>query len=267
MLSETSETLYIPLYGRIYASKYHPDVLKDVAALSVEKNLPSRYKNMAGQNEYTCLASAVRSHNIDEYVREFLKQSPDGVVVNMGCGLETLYNRNDNQKAMWFELDLPEVLELRAQYLREQPRDVYLPFSIFDDRWIDEVKRAGDRPVLIIASGLFHYFKSEEIIELIKKLMIFKDVELLFDTVTNIGVQISKLYVKKMGRQSAQMYFYVNSVKRFVRQISNEIVILPTRKFYRIRRFSGKMKASTKIRMIISDIFNMVKMVHLKIRG
>ena len=130
-LSAVSETLYVPLIGRIYATKFHPDILEDKSALAIEKKLPEAMRKMPGQNEYTCLASAVRSRNIDEHIKTFLEVSPDGVIVNLGCGLETLYHRNDNGEAMWFELDLPEVLELRAQYFPEQPRNVYLPYSMF----------------------------------------------------------------------------------------------------------------------------------------
>ncbi len=264
-LSEVSETLYIPLLGRIYAAAFHPDILKDETVLAIEKKLPHKILEMPGQNEYTYLASAVRSRDIDEHIKAFLEASPDGMIVNIGCGLETLYHRNDNGKAVWFELDLPEVLELRAQYFPEQPRDVYLPYSMFDYQWIDEVKKAGDKPVLAIASGLFHYFKPEEVIEFVKALRAFGDVQIVFDTVTGIGVRISQYYVKKMGKQAAQMYFFVDRVNRFARQISDQTMVLPTKKFYRINRFTSKLKAETKIKMVVSDALNMVKMIHLRI--
>lgn len=264
-LSAVSETLYVPLIGRIYATKFHPDILEDKSALAIEKKIPEEMRKMPGQNEYTCLASAVRSRDIDEHIKAFLEVSPDGVIVNLGCGLETLYHRNDNGEAMWFELDLPEVLELRAQYFPEQPRNVYLPYSMFDYRWIDEVKKAGDKPVLAIASGLFHYFKPEEVIEFLKALRAYRDVQIVFDTVTGTGVRISQYYVKKMDKQAAQMYFYVDRVKFFARRISEQTKVLKTKRFYRTRRFTSRLKVGTRTKMMMSDALNMVKMIHLKI--
>ncbi len=113
-LQTVSETLYVPLLGRMYASEHYPEILYDTAALSLSDRLPERIITMSGQNEYTYLASAVRSKNIDYDLTIFLNENPDGVIVNVGCGLETLYQRNDNGHALWFELDLPEVLELRG---------------------------------------------------------------------------------------------------------------------------------------------------------
>ena len=141
--------------GRIYASKNNKDILYDKTALSIEAKLSQRAIGMEGQNEYTLLASATRSKNMDYYIGEFLRQYPKGDIVNAGCGLETMSYRNDNGTAFWFELDLPDVIELRKKYLPERERDIYLPYSMFDYSWMDEVKKvSGDirRPVLVVAS-------------------------------------------------------------------------------------------------------------------
>ena len=135
----------------------------------------------------------------------------------------------------------------------------------FDYRWIDEVKKAGDKPVLAIASGLFHYFKPEEVIEFLKALRAYRDVQIVFDTVTGTGVKISQYYVKRMDKQAAQMYFYVDRVKPFARRISEQTKVLKTKKFYRISRFTSRLKVGTRTRMLMSDVLNMVKMIHLKI--
>ena len=71
-LLEVSETLYVPLLGRIYATKYHPDVLKDDSTIMVKKCLPESVQNMPGQSEYSCLAIAVLSRNIDKYISHSL---------------------------------------------------------------------------------------------------------------------------------------------------------------------------------------------------
>jgi O-methyltransferase involved in polyketide biosynthesis len=138
-LTKVSETLYVPLAGRIYASQKHPDILFDKAALSVANRLPEIIKAMEGQTEYTYLASAVRSRNSDRHIKRFLRLNPEAMIINVGCGLETAFHSNDNESALWFELDLPEVLKLRSQYFPESARDRYLPFSMFDETWIKTV--------------------------------------------------------------------------------------------------------------------------------
>ena len=39
---------------------------------------------------------AIRAKKYDEYVRDFLSRYPDGVVVNIGCGLDSRFLRIDN---------------------------------------------------------------------------------------------------------------------------------------------------------------------------
>jgi O-methyltransferase involved in polyketide biosynthesis len=265
-LNSVSETLYIPLLGRIYASRYHPDILYDKAALSLSEMLPENIKEMPGQSEYTSLASAVRSKNTDYYIQAFLAENPDGIIINVGCGLETTYARNDNKSALWFELDLPEVLHLRQKYLPESGHDRYLPYSMFDYKWIDIVKDAAQKPVMVIASGLFYYFNETQVIDFIKRLATFEDIQLVFDAVSSTGMKCTKHYMKKMNKEDAKMYFHVNAAEDLASMISPITTAMEERKFYSLVSFHFKMHLATKFKMFFSDVFGMVKMIHLKIR-
>lgn len=264
-LTAVSETLYVPLLGRIYASKNHPGILYDDAALSISDKLPSGLNTIDGQTEYTLLASAIRSKNTDHYLKIFLSAHKECVIVNVGCGLETIFNRNDNGKALWFELDLPEVLKLRSMYFPESARDRYLPCTMFDPAWKEEIK-AAHKPIMIVASGLFYYFKEEQVIDFIKSLTVFDQSELIFDAVSSAGIKGSKYYMKKMGHQDAEMFFCVDNAKTFAAKISPNIQIADNRRFYGMTNLRSRMSFATKSKMIFSDMFNMVKMIHMKIQ-
>ena len=93
------DTLFVPMLGRIYASEYCPQILYDPKALELKKKLPSSLPEQDGQSQYTLLASAARSANMDQYIRAFLERRPDGVIVQLGCGLETAYYRCDNGRS------------------------------------------------------------------------------------------------------------------------------------------------------------------------
>ena len=265
-LNTISKTLYIPLLGRIYASQHQRDILYDKAALAIADKLPKHIRNMPGQTEYTSLASAVRSKNTDHYIQMFLSKNPNGIIVNIGCGLETIYERNDNGHARWFELDLPEVLQCRSMYLPEKERDRYLPYSMFDYKWIDIVKAsARNSPIMLIASGLFLYFSEEQIIEFIRHLKSFNDAQLLFDAVSPKGLKISRYYVDKMDHREAEMLFSIKTAKTFAAKISSNIIVTEERKFYSLTKRDAKLKLAIKGQMFFSDIFNIVKIILLKI--
>ena len=50
---------------------------------------------------------------MDRFIRAFLERRPDGVIVQLGCGLETAYFRCDNGRSRWYAVDLHHVVEYR----------------------------------------------------------------------------------------------------------------------------------------------------------
>ncbi len=264
-LSVVSETLYIPLMGRIQISRTHPEVFCDQAALSVFDRLPPEVRNMKGQTEYAAMASAARSVNMDERIRAFLHQNPTGTIVNVGCGLETLHQRNDNGKALWFELDLPEVLALRNSFFPPEERDRYLPCSMFDYRWLDTVRGASQGPVMVVASGLFHYCTEGQVTDFARHLALLPEAELLFDAVSPLGLAIARFMLKRMDRREARMDFSVRNARGFAKRISNGTELLACRAFYRCIRRRGSLCAATVANMRASDLLRTLKIIHLKI--
>jgi len=47
---------------------------------------------------------AIRAKRCGEHVIEFLKSSPDGVVVNIGCGPDSRFSRIDNEECVFTTL-------------------------------------------------------------------------------------------------------------------------------------------------------------------
>lgn len=175
------------------------------------------------------------------------------------------YLRNDNGIAVWFELDLPEVLQLRSGLLPEQERDRHLPYSMFDYRWIDVVKKNANAPVLVLASGLFYYFHEEQVIDFIRHLAVMDDVRIVFDAVSSAGIYGTRHYMKKMKRLDAEMFFSVDYAKKFAAAISPDVSVLEEKKYYGAVIAYPGIQFDTRAKMFFSDLFRMVKMIQLKI--
>jgi len=56
---------------------------------------------------------AIRAKKYDDYARNFLQKFPDGVVVNIGCGLDSRFLRIDNERVVLYDLDLPEIIAIK----------------------------------------------------------------------------------------------------------------------------------------------------------
>ena len=266
LLGVVEDTLFVPMLGRIYASDHCPQILYDKKVLELKNKLPSDLIEQKKQTQYTLLASASRSANMDRFIRSFLERRPDGVIVQLGCGLETTYYRCDNRRTHWYAVDLPHVIDYRRELLPELERETYLAGDAFTEDWIRQVRTEfPDAPILVTAGGLFHYFEENKVVALLRTMGQFGNMEVVFDTVNKRGMtMMKKKYMKQVGHADAQMFFYVDSVEELAAKIGGNVKVIAEEPYYRYIPKNG-LKLSTKVCMAVSDRFCMVKMVQLKL--
>ena len=123
-------------------------------------------------------------------IRLFLAKHPQGTVVNIGCGLDTTFERVDNGKVNWFDLDLPDVIELRSKFITQSERRKFISSSFLDKERLDGLGKSEN--VLFIAAGVFYFFTELEIKTFIFQLLEkYPGSELLFDVCSPIGMRIA----------------------------------------------------------------------------
>ena len=260
--NKISSTLFVPMRGRIYTAQNFPNILTDEMALKLIDKLPPENKP---QSQYTYIASAVRSRNMDRYIDSFLKKNNDGIIVEIGCGLETTYFRHPDIKNTFYDMDLPEVIEYRKKIIPLGKYQKLIKGDIFKEEWIEQIKNEiGNKPILIIAGGLFHYFERNNVIKAIQNMIKFDKVELVFDALNSLGIKGVKKYMKEVGHDDATMYFYVNDVHELAKEIGPNVEVLEEEKYYSNTPRDG-LDFMTKTQIIGSDLFYMVKMIHLKL--
>ena len=262
-LSTVEDTLFVPMLGRIYATENFPNILNDKKALELKAKLPENLKGQDTQTQYTLMASAVRSTNMDRYVQDFMKREPEGVVVQLGCGLETTFYRNDNGHNKWYEVDLPDVILYRRKLLEESERDKYIAADGFEEEWIKQVRAENpDAPIMVMASGLFYYFSRDKVVGLFSKLKKYGQVEMVFDAVNGSGMKQMSKYMKQVGHEDANMYFYVDNAQAIAYEVG-DTTVMAEEPYYMYTPKKG-LKFMTSTSMKVSDMFSMVKMIHLK---
>ena len=265
-LGVVEDTLYVPMLGRIYASERCGSILYDGKALELKGMLPAGMVEGSTQTQYTYLASASRSANMDRYIADFLRRKPDGVIVQLGMGLETTFYRDDDGHTQWYGVDLPHVIDYRHTLLSDHERETCISGDAFEPAWIERVRADhATAPLLVTASGLFYYFEEGRVLGLMRMLQGFGDVELLFDAVNKSGMaMMRKKHMKTVGHEDAQMFFYVDSAEELASKVGGGAKVLAEERFYSHIDKSGLM-FSTKVSMVASDLLGMVKMVHLKL--
>ncbi|MCR5218991.1 class I SAM-dependent methyltransferase [Treponema sp.] len=107
-----------------------------------------------------------RTVMLDRMMTDYIKKNPDLVVVNLGAGLDNRFARLDNGKISWFDIDLPDCIQLRKKIFPERERVFMIEGNILEDSWCKKVKNEIERkntPVIFIAEGVFMYLSMDEI--------------------------------------------------------------------------------------------------------
>lgn len=186
--STVAETLFIPLYARAVETQRPDALIKDEKAATLVKQLNYDFARVKFQ-AHDQAAMILRLREFDRQARDFLVRHLEAVVVHLGCGLDTRFERVDNGQVEWYDLDLPEVIELRRQLIGgEGARYHHLACSVFDSAWLDTV--SSQRPCLFLAEGVLVYFAEAQIKSLVLTLQArFPGAELVCDAMTPFMVR------------------------------------------------------------------------------
>ena len=262
LLNGVEDTLYIPLAARIYASEKFPEFFYDEKALSLKQYIPTdSIEN--NTTEYFYMASVCRQQTIDRKIRGFLKENNRSNVVFLGAGLETAYNRIGNAESDFFQVDLPNVMDIRKKVLGNEDNEKLISGDMFTLDWIKEIDTS--QPTMIVVSGVYQYFAESKIIDMIKKMKsrIAKG-EVIFDATNSKGLELANKYVRKTGNTDAQMYFSVDNPKDFADRTDTELMAVDG--FFRdaLKECRG-LKLITRIYMYFADKLHRTLVIHLKL--
>lgn len=193
-LQGAAQSLLLPLSSRAFESVQERPIIRDDKAVQLLKTLEFDTAHLTRNRLYHTII-CLRTRRFDEAVAAFLRVHPDGIVVNLGCGLDTRFERVDNGRARWLEIDLPEVIELRRKLLHEDSRRRFLACSITDPSWLAALEDHSERPVCFFAEGVFMFLDEPDVRRIIVEIgQRFPGSSLLFDTVKPIEVSLRRFH-------------------------------------------------------------------------
>jgi O-methyltransferase involved in polyketide biosynthesis len=179
-LGAVQETLFIPLAGRARESGLSRPLLRDPKAAEMVTAIGADMARYDGG--WGWLMTVLRTAIFDAWVAEFLADSPAGTVVELGTGLNTRFDRLDNGTVRWFDLDLPDTIELRRRFFTDCDRRRMLATSILDEDWL-EIVRDSPGPYFFVADGVLVYLPEQELMRTFRRIVAdFPGALLAFDT-------------------------------------------------------------------------------------
>jgi O-methyltransferase involved in polyketide biosynthesis len=181
-LSQVSRTAILLVICRAVESEKNKPVFNDPMAVLCLERLMSitteedkrwiiRHKRLyEGIQGRDAKAGIRRMKAFDATANRFIADNPNCTVINLACGFDTRFWRIENEKCNFIEIDLPEVINLKKEILKEHLGYEVIGGSVLDTSWIDQVTRNGNTDFLLIAEGLFMWFPPQEAVRLFKEM-------------------------------------------------------------------------------------------------
>ncbi len=204
-LSGVAETLLMTLYIRAMESQRPDALIKDQKAVALVTQMSYDFDRVrqVHMDEEDKVTVILRNREFDRYARDFLARHPEAVVVHIGCGLDSRFERVDNGQVEWYDLDLPEVIALRRKFIGDEGgRYHLLGCSAFDGAWLDTVSAHRQRPFLFLAEGVLMYFEEAQVKSLVLMLRDhFPGAELVIDAFSPFLIRANnlRLSITKFG--------------------------------------------------------------------
>ncbi len=209
-LTPLEQTAFLTEYARALDSQWARPILGDTLAHEAVGKIDYDFAGLGLQTSVVC-QTALRAKMLDDRVRAFVDKHPDAVVVDLGAGLDSGFDRVGPPSTVdWYSVDLPGITAVRDQVMPAAPQSHSVPVSLADEHWPDTIP--ADRPTMLIADGLFAFLTEPVIVGIFRRITDhFGSGELAFNDYGRIGWvsrMAIKLYPQKMFSDVGSQFGY-----------------------------------------------------------
>ena len=263
-LGSVQKTLLLPLWGRAIETQKQKPLLIDNKAVSIISSIPYDFDVISKNiNKFIQFGWIARSIYFDKKITAFIDLYPEATVVNIGCGLDTTFDRVDNGKIQWIDLDLPDTIDLRKKYISESDRRQFIPQSVFDTSWYDRIEKKKN--VMLLIAGVLYYFDESDVKRLFNDFHSFlPGVEIIFDYGSKLGIKISnKRVIEKGGMdKSAYIKWGIDNILE-IEKWNSSIKVLSNMPMY--QEHKKNYSIMERIGMNIADALKIMSLAHIRI--
>ena len=188
-MNSVNKTLYIPLYGKSYVSR-KGIILNDKKAEEIWESEGFELKGKS-KSKWLAYYMGIRSAVFDEWLKKQMADTPDAVIIHIGCGMDSRIIRAGNENHKWYDVDFPEVIEERKRYYDETESYKMIAGDARDCRWLTAVEEKTS--AVVVMEGVSMYLTSDEMRKLTENLCShFEKLSLLADCYTSFAARMSK---------------------------------------------------------------------------
>ncbi len=258
------ETCLLPLWGRAYETKRANPRLIDKKAVEIMKQIDYDFSDIIKTQAVSQHGWVARSLHTDKMVKKFIKQHPKTTIVNIGCGMDTTFSRIDNGEILFYELDLPPIIDIRKNFYEDTARHRTISSSFLKTEYFEQIEVRDN--LLFLAGGVLMYFTENQIKEFfIKAGNYFKNCNFYFDCLSPQSLKFAKKAVLKKSNMNISLGegWGLKPVENLEKWDQRFKVISKIPMYKGVKK---EMKFIHKIMTMIADITGACYMVHLQIK-
>jgi len=260
------ETMLGPLWARATYSLRYPNLLKDQDAVRILPQINYDFSKMPKiLGEWRSIGLLIRARTFDDALRTYLVDHPSATVVNVGAGLDTTFSRVDNGRLRWYDIDLPDAVAFRKQFIPETARSSCIAKSAFDISWLKEIDYRPELGIFIIAGGLVYYFPESEVRGLLTSFTErFPGGEMVFDVVSHLAARIANRRAEKHSESSVRFHFPVGNPSKVFGAWSPKLHVKEWHVLGTQIPIDPNWEKKTRKMVRVTRILKTAKIVHLK---
>ena len=172
-MNNISRTLFLPLAFKALDAQQPHSILNDQVALDLKIRLSEEFDfedHTLKQASYSMAGTIARAKFFDDLAQQFIQNNPKPVIINMGAGLDSRSLRIWDKKALFFDIDLPEVIALRREYIEDKSQ--LIATDIFQLDYLNTIINSHpDSQFCFIFEGVLMYFDKDHITTLLKAII------------------------------------------------------------------------------------------------
>ncbi|OBK76690.1 class I SAM-dependent methyltransferase [Mycobacterium sp. 1274761.0] len=188
-LSGAPQTMLATLYAKALDADFDKPILGDRWARDIVDRVDYDWTRTT-ITARTSPSVTTRTAHFDHWARQFMAVHPEAIVLHLGCGLDSRYYRlAPGPGVEWYDVDYPDVADLRRQLFPPHERCHVVAASVTDPTWLADVP--ADRPTLLIGEGLTMYLTEADGLALLRRVVDHAPSgELQFDAFSRLGIKM-----------------------------------------------------------------------------
>lgn len=96
-----------------------------------------------------------------DQLKELIRKYPEAICINLGCGFDDKFSQVDNGRIQWFDVDLPDQIEVRRKVYEDRDRCIMMDGDALNGEWTKQLPK-GDM-YIVVMEGVMEYFSKEQV--------------------------------------------------------------------------------------------------------